>query len=167
MAGLPDSDHCAVGLDLIDVTTFHPDILRRIHRRRNDRRGDDWRGNDRGSGDDRRSGDDSRDGSRNNPVGDHAAYDAANEARPEIPAAATPCAAVAMAMMHRTRNMMMADGTAMAASRPAMPSCERRSRAKRGRDTDCCDFYRFIHIAPSLSPRLAVTVGVGEPSREI
>ncbi len=161
MTGLPDSYHSAVGLDLIDVTTFHPDILSRVHRRRNDRRSDDRRSNDRWRGDDR------RDGSCNNPIGDYAADDTAHESRPEIPAAASPGAAMTMAMhgtrymmmaMHGTRYMMMADDTAMTASRPAMPPCECRSCAKRDCDANCCDFNHFIHIAPSLSPHLAVTI---------
>lgn len=153
MAGLPDSYHCTVSLDLIDVTTFHPNVLSRVHRRRNDRRGDDSR-----SSYNRRRRNDSRNGRSNNPVGHNTANYAADKTRPEIPAAASPGATMTMTM--NWTMVMMTDDTAMSATMimTAMTSCECRSRAKRDCDTNCCDFNHFIHIAPSLSPHLAVTV---------
>ena len=158
MTGLPDADHRAVGLNLIDVTPFDPDILSGVHRRRHDRRGDNRRSSDnRRSGNDSWRSDNGCYGTIYDRIGDYAADYTADETGPEIPAATTPGAAMAMTM-HRTRDMMMANDTGMTAGGAAMPSCECRSCAKRDCDTDCCDFYHFIHIAPSLSPHLAVTV---------
>ena len=154
MAGLPDADDDAVGLDLVHIRAGNPYLLWRIDRSRHDRLGDDGRRRhdrrcDYGGPDDRVSDyapDDSADNS---------ADETRPEAAPSVPPVSAAVSIVVMArrrrrhrtvhghavhrpgMVHhgrRTRKTMAAKPTTRTAesaartAKPAMRPCEKRSR---------------------------------------
>ena len=145
--GLPNADNCAVRLDLVDIGTGNPNLLRRIDRSRNDCRRDNRRRNN---------------GSRNNAravdcVSQNTADNTTDEARPEMTPSATP-GAMMMVMVHRGRcGAMMhhwrraspeaATMTAKAAARTAVMTCEQRScRQNRAK----CKYKFLVHVCLSF-----------------
>lgn len=88
VARLPDTDYSAVRLNLVDISAWNPDLLRRVYRRchnggrRHDRRRDDPRPYDR--------------------IGQDSADNSADEPGPEVASSMSPSAMMAM-MMHRRR----------------------------------------------------------------
>lgn len=119
MTWLPNANDYAVGLNLIYIATFHPNVLS----------GDD------GGSDDRRSnyGGCNYNGRRGrNGVINESAYCAADETGPEVSAAMSPAVAVMTVMMSAavmTRSAVVHGRRGvMSASRPAMVSTTMRPR---------------------------------------
>ena len=145
--GLPNADNCAVRLDLVDIGTGNPDLLRRVDRSRND-----WRSND--SGRDNRGRDDAR---ADDCVSQNTADNTTDEARPEMTPSATP-GAMMMVMVHRGRCGAMvhhrrraspeaATMTAKAAARTTVMPCEQRScRQNRAK----CKYEFLVHVCLSF-----------------
>jgi len=96
VAGLPHANDRAVGLNLVDVSTWNPDLLRRIDRRRHD----GCRSHDRSS--DNRRRDYARADDR---VRQNATDDSSDEPRPEIAPSSSP-STVVMVVHDRRRTMV-------------------------------------------------------------
>ena len=138
--GLPHADNSAVGLNLVDVSTWNPDLLRRIDRRRHDGSRSHDRGRDDARADDRVSQD-----AANNP---------SDEPGPEMTPAMTPAAVMMVvhwrghrtvvhhrrrAVVHHRRRTMVhhgarpAEAAAMTAEARAGTGHKRSSRQNRAK----------------------------------
>ena len=146
--GLPNADNCAVRLDLVDIGTGNPDLLRRVDRSRNDCRRDNRRRNN---------------GSRNNARADDCVSqdttdNTTDEARPEMTPSTSPRTVMMMVMVHRGRCRTMvhhrrraspeaATMTAKAAARTTVMPCEQRScRQNRAK----CKYEFLVHVCLSF-----------------
>ncbi len=150
--GLPNADDSAVRLDLVDIGTGNPDLLRRVDRSRHDGRSNDRRGHN--SGRDNRCCDDAR---ADNRICQDATNNPTNETRPEMPPSASP-GAMMMVMVHRGRCRTMvhhrrrppaeaATMTAKAAARTTVMPCEQRScRQNRAK----CKYEFLVHVCLSF-----------------
>ena len=151
MSGLPDAHGRAVRLHLVDIPSLNPDVLRLLDRLLHDH--GLLLNHDRLL-DDRRSRYDGRSGLNNYGVGvirthqsrPHDATDhPANEARPEVPAAASPVTAMAVVVMVAAmpavvNRRRMVEAAVMGASVPATSECASRN----GHEGECYD--EFLHL---------------------
>ena len=142
--GLPHANDRAVGLNLVDVSTWNPDLLRRIDRRRHDRS----RSHDRSS-DNRR-----RDYAR---ADDRISQDAANnpsdEPRPEMTPAMTPAAVMMVvvhwrghrAVVHHRCRTMVHHGARPAEAAAMTAEARAGTSHKRSRRQNCAKYkYHFL-----------------------
>jgi len=144
--GLPNADNCAVRLDLVDIGTENPDLLRRVDRRRNNRRCVDWSRNNR-----------SRDDAwADDCVGQDATDNSADEARPKAASAMSPPAMVVMvhrgrsrAMMHhRRRPPSKTTGMAKTAARTAKARASHKRSRRQNRAK--CKYKFLVHVCLSF-----------------
>ena len=145
--GLPNADNCAVRLDLVDIGTGNPDLLRRVDRSRND-----WRSND--SGRDNRGRDDAR---ADDCVSQNTADNTTDEARPEMTPSATP-GAMMVVMVHRGRSGAMMHHRCRPPSKATMmaKAATRTAKARASHKRSCrqnrakCKYKFLVHVCLSF-----------------
>ena len=143
--GLPNADDSAVRLNLVDIFAGNPDLLRRVDRSRNDRRGHHGSRND-GSRDDARADDCISQNAANNP---------ADEPRPEMSPSMSPATVVMVVVLWRRHRAVVhhwrgASTEAAAMAKAAARTAEARARTshKRSRRQNCAKYkyHLLVHF---------------------
>ena len=142
---LPDSHNGAIRLDLVNVGTRNPDLLRRVNRSRHNRRGN-YRRSHHGSRDNARADD---------CVRQNATDDSADEPRPKMTPSVSPSAVM---MVHRRRCGAMvhhgswpsSEATVMAeaATRTAKTRASHKRSCRQNRAK--CEYEFLVHVCLSF-----------------